>query len=118
MATRSGAMEIARSSGFLFPKVAGHGWAISVPHISDLQREASGRLSSFKQKMVLEEGLNSVNIKSLLPAHSNSIWARLGDFHKQLFRHHKGMLTCLYILHPNLKKELLCLYNLEQLLVV
>lgn len=93
MATRSGAVAIARSSGFLFPRsVAGDGWTITMPHISDLQREASGRLSSFKQKVLLEEQFNSFDVKSLLPAQSKSIWSSLQEFQKQLSRHYKGML--------------------------
>ncbi|PON94687.1 Cadmium-induced protein AS [Trema orientale] len=88
-ATRSVALEISRSNGFLFPKsVAGDGWTITVPHISDLQREASGRLSSFKQKVLLEKGLSSFDVKSLLPGHSK--WPSVGEFHKQLFRNQKG----------------------------
>lgn len=94
MATRSGALDIAKSNGFFSSKnVARDGWTITVPHVSDLQREASGRLTSFKQKMLLEEGLNSFDVKSLLPLHSKSVWASLGEFHKNFFKGDKGILS-------------------------
>lgn len=93
MATRSGVLDIAKSNRFLSSKnVAGDGWSITLPHVSDLQREASGRLASFKPKVLLEEGLCSFDMKSLLPLHGNSVWESVGEFHKKLFRVDKGML--------------------------
>ena len=92
MATRSGALDIAKSNRFLSSKnVVGDGWSITPPHVSDLQREASGRLASFKPKVLLE-GLRSFDVKSLPPLHSNSVWESVGEFHKKLFRGDKGML--------------------------
>ena len=91
-ASKSGALEFARSSGFLSSKsLVGDGWTITVPLVSDLQREASGRLSAFKQKLFFEEGFNSFDVKSLFPAHSMPIWPSFGEFNKQLFRGNKGM---------------------------
>uniref|UniRef100_A0A803R4E8 Cadmium-induced protein AS8 n=1 Tax=Cannabis sativa TaxID=3483 RepID=A0A803R4E8_CANSA len=97
--TRNGAVEMARSSGFQVPKSVGRDrQTIFVPDVSNLQREVSEKLSSFKQKVLLDERLNSFDIKSLLLAPSKSIWASVGEFHKQLSKHHKGILTCiLYI---------------------
>ncbi|GMN40767.1 hypothetical protein TIFTF001_009992 [Ficus carica] len=93
MATRSGVLDIAKSNRFLSSKnVAGDGWSITLPHVSDLQREASERLASFKPKVLLEEGLRSYDMKSLLPLHGNSVWESVGEFHKKLFRGDKGML--------------------------
>ncbi|KAF4391816.1 hypothetical protein F8388_017411 [Cannabis sativa] len=89
--TRNGAVEMARSSGFQVPKSVGRDrQTIFVPDVSNLQREVSEKLSSFKQKVLLDERLNSFDIKSLLLAPSKSIWASVGEFHKQLSKHHKG----------------------------
>lgn len=89
MATRSGASDTARSSGALFSKNSvGEGWNAIVPHISGMQREASGRLSNFKQNDLL-------NMKRMLSMHTSSMWESLWVSGEQFFqpRKSKGMPT-------------------------
>ncbi|KAL5550833.1 hypothetical protein UlMin_001009 [Ulmus minor] len=91
MATRAGALDIARSSGILSSKsVARDRWTTIIPDVSGLQKKVSGRLSSFKPKKLLDEGLNSFDVKNQLPAHKKPIWESLRNFSEHLFRHQKG----------------------------
>lgn len=50
VATRNGALEFARSSGLI--SMAGDGWNNITPFISSWQREASGKFSSFKHRVL------------------------------------------------------------------
>lgn len=89
MATRSGLSGTARFRGTLSSKnFVGEGWNAIVPHISGLQREASGRLSNFKQNDLL-------NMKRMLSMHASSMWESFRVSGEQFFQpgKSKGMLT-------------------------
>ncbi|KAK9274899.1 hypothetical protein L1049_022153 [Liquidambar formosana] len=92
MATRSGVMEFARSSGLLSMKnVAGDGWNHFAPRIAGWQGGASGRLPSFKYKNPFDKGVG--NMRSVISLHTRSILEHLGTFSGRFFHPHKGMLA-------------------------
>ena len=94
MATRSGALELARSSGLLSKKdVAGDGWNNIAPLISNLQREAYTRFSSFKQNHFSSKEVDLFDRMSMAPVFTRSICESLGRFRSRFFRPHKGKLT-------------------------
>ncbi|XP_059442871.1 cadmium-induced protein AS8 [Corylus avellana] len=91
MATRSGALELARSSGLLSKKdVAGDGWNNIAPLVSNLQREAYTRFSSFKQNHFPGKEVDLFGRKSMAPVFTRSICESLGRF-CSFFRPHKGL---------------------------
>uniref|UniRef100_A0A5B7BB63 Putative cadmium-induced protein AS8-like isoform X3 n=1 Tax=Davidia involucrata TaxID=16924 RepID=A0A5B7BB63_DAVIN len=92
MATRSGALEFARSSGLLAMKSVGQdGWSNIGPCISNLQREASGRFSSFKNKNSLNKGVDFSEVKSTISSHTRSMLDHFGKFSGNFFRPRKGL---------------------------
>ncbi|GMY29591.1 cadmium-induced protein AS8 isoform X3 [Fagus crenata] len=94
MATRSGALELARSSGLLSTKdVAGGGWNNVAPHISGLQREAYRRFCIFKPKCWLDKEDDLFDRKSTLPALTRSISESLGMVGGRFFNPRKDQLT-------------------------
>jgi len=114
MATRAGALDIARSSGILSSKsVARDRWTTIIPTVSGLQKEVSGRLSSFKPKKLLDEGLNSFDVKNQLAAHK-PIWESLRNFSEHLFRHQKGT-SLVHSLNgkPFILLKSCCLFNVR-----
>lgn len=92
MITRSGALELARSSGLLSKKdVAGNVWNNIAPLVSSLQREADRRFSSFKQNHFSGKEVDLFDRKSMPPVHTRSIWEGLGTFGSRFFPPHKGV---------------------------
>ncbi|GAV70295.1 hypothetical protein CFOL_v3_13793 [Cephalotus follicularis] len=82
IATRTGALEFARSSGILSSKnVAVDGWNNFAPCISGFQREASGKLAIFKETHLLLDKLVDL---------STSISKNLGTYGGRFFRPGKG----------------------------
>ncbi|XP_040988808.1 cadmium-induced protein AS8-like [Juglans microcarpa x Juglans regia] len=68
MATRHGALVLARFSGLLSAKdVAGDGWSILSPCIPGLQKEACRTFLNFKQKHFSDKEVDSYNWKSKKP---------------------------------------------------
>ena len=90
MATGSGVMELARSSGLVTKDIVGDGWNNIVPRISGLQTEAYRRFSSFKQKCCLDKEFDLFDRKSKLPAFTRSISEILGTFGGRFFHPRKG----------------------------
>uniref|UniRef100_A0A0R0FP00 Cadmium-induced protein AS8 n=1 Tax=Glycine max TaxID=3847 RepID=A0A0R0FP00_SOYBN len=69
--------------------IAGVSWIGNLPCISDLQREANGKLFEFRQKHLSIKGINFFDKKNSLPlltSASKSIQA----FRNQIFSSHKG----------------------------
>ncbi|CAK7356005.1 unnamed protein product [Dovyalis caffra] len=86
LATRSGALAIARSNGLLSAKdVAGEGWNNVASRAYLLQRETSGRLSSFNKKVFLDNGVDLVDMKSKLSANAGSLSKVLETFSSRFF---------------------------------
>ena len=94
VATRSDASENAKSRGALSSKnFVGEGWNAIAPHISGLQREASGRLSNFKQNNLLDKRFDDLlNTKRMLSMHCTSFWESFRVSGGQFFQPRKG--TC------------------------
>jgi len=70
--------------------IAGVSWIGNLPCISDLQREANGKLFEFRQKHLSIKGINFFDKKNSLPlltSASKSIQA----FRNQIFSSHKGI---------------------------
>ncbi|KAF5460405.1 hypothetical protein F2P56_020276 [Juglans regia] len=68
MATRHGALVLARFSGLLSAKdVSGDGWSNLSPCIPGLQKEACRMFSNFKQKHFSDKEVNSYDWKSKRP---------------------------------------------------
>jgi hypothetical protein len=109
MATRSGALELARYSGLLSKKdVAGDGWNNIAPLVSSLQSEAYRRFSSFKQNHFSHKEVDVFDRKSMPPVLTRSVWESLGMFGSRFFRPHKGKLTSATCFVCNLES----IYNL------
>ncbi|XP_028121076.1 cadmium-induced protein AS8-like isoform X2 [Camellia sinensis] len=87
MATRSGALEFARSSALLS---VGNGWSNISPHFSGLQRKALRRFSSFKHKDLYDKVVNFSDMKSVMSSHTSSIVDHLQKFGAR-FHPHKGL---------------------------
>ncbi|KAM1024070.1 hypothetical protein ACFX2I_037278 [Malus domestica] len=95
MAARSSALEIGQSSGFPFSKsIAGEGWNSIAPCITNLQREAGGRFSSFKDQhlLVLEKGVDLSDLKSRLSVGTRSLSQGVEAFRGRFFHFPKGSL--------------------------
>uniref|UniRef100_A0A6M2EPX8 Cadmium-induced protein AS8 n=1 Tax=Populus davidiana TaxID=266767 RepID=A0A6M2EPX8_9ROSI len=92
LATRSGALAIAKSNGLLSARdVAGEGWNNVASRASLLQRETSGRLSSFNKKLLLDNGVDLVGMKSKLSVNAGSLSKVLETFSSRFFPPGKGM---------------------------
>ncbi|KAI7987336.1 Cadmium-induced protein AS8 [Camellia lanceoleosa] len=87
MATRSGALEFARSSALLS---VGNGWSNISPHFSGLQRKALRRFSSFKHKDLHDKVVNFSDMKSVMSSHTSAIVNHLQKFGAR-FHPHKGL---------------------------
>ncbi|CAL5359429.1 unnamed protein product [Camellia sinensis] len=87
MATRSGALEFARSSALLS---VGNGWSNISPHFSGLQRKALRRFSSFKHKDLYDKVVNFSDMKSVMSSHTSAIVNHLHKFGAR-FHPHKGL---------------------------
>ncbi|XP_010648933.1 cadmium-induced protein AS8 isoform X2 [Vitis vinifera] len=91
IATRNGALEFTRMSGLLsMGNAAGDGLNNIVSHISGLQREASGRFSSFKGRHTLNKGVDLCDSKSLM-LHSRSILERIRTSGCSFFHGRRGL---------------------------
>lgn len=89
VAARSTALELGGPPGLNFSKnIAGESWNNIAPCVTGLQREASGRLSSFKQHLV--EGVESFDMKSQLSAHTKSVCDGITAFGECFFHFPKG----------------------------
>ncbi|PRQ19088.1 hypothetical protein RchiOBHm_Chr7g0213271 [Rosa chinensis] len=89
MAARSTPLRLGRPPGLVFSKsIAGEGWDKIAPCVRGLQREASGRLSSFTQHLV--EGVESIDVKSQLSANSKNVCDGLTAFGERIFHFPKG----------------------------
>ncbi|KAM4085146.1 hypothetical protein ACJW30_10G004900 [Castanea mollissima] len=93
MATSSGALELARSSGLATKDIVGDGWNNIAPRISGLQTEAYRRFSSFKQKCCSDKEFDLFDRKSMLPAFTRSISESLGTFGGRFFPRKVGRHT-------------------------
>jgi hypothetical protein len=92
VATKSGALAIAKSNGLLSARdVAGEGWNNVASRASLLQRETSGRLSSFNKKLLLDNGVDLVDMKSKLSVTAGSLSKVLETFSSRFFPPGKGM---------------------------
>ncbi|XP_010255832.1 PREDICTED: cadmium-induced protein AS8-like isoform X2 [Nelumbo nucifera] len=93
-ATRTGALEFARSSGLLSMRnVVEDGWNHVAPHVNDLQRGASGRLSSFKHMSALDQGVNLKVMKNKISCHVKSTLDNFVAFRNRYLSSHKGTQT-------------------------
>ncbi|XP_023915093.2 cadmium-induced protein AS8 isoform X1 [Quercus suber] len=90
MATGSGAVELARSSGLVTKDIVGDGWNNIAPRISGLQTEAYRRFSSFKQKCCSDKEFDLFDRKSKLQVFTRSISESLGTFGGRFFHPRKG----------------------------
>ncbi|XP_059656986.1 cadmium-induced protein AS8 isoform X2 [Cornus florida] len=91
-ATRSGALQLARSSGLLTSKyVAGDGWSSIEPHISGLQRQASGTFSSFKHKRFLDNRVDLSDMKNRISLQTRSFFDHITKCSGNLLHPHKGL---------------------------
>ncbi|XP_062030063.1 cadmium-induced protein AS8 isoform X1 [Rosa rugosa] len=89
MAARSSALRLGRPPGLVFSKsIAGESWDKIAPCVIGLQREASGRLSSFTQHLV--EGVESIDVKSRLSDNSKTVCDGLTAFGERIFHFPKG----------------------------
>ena len=92
VATRSSALELARSNDLLSGKhVIWDGWKEILPCVSDLQREASGKFSSFRQKHLSIEVIDFFDMKRRLPLLTSSACESLQSFRSHLFCSRKGI---------------------------
>lgn len=93
MATRSSALELAQTSGVLPGKhMSGDSWIRNLPCISDLQREACGKLFFFKQKHLSFKGIDFFDMKNSLPSLATSAWNSVRASHSQLFCSRRGII--------------------------
>ncbi|KAL6985646.1 hypothetical protein U1Q18_019022 [Sarracenia purpurea var. burkii] len=91
VATRSGALEFARSSGLLSVRnVTENEWSNIGPHISVLQKKALGSLASFKLKAPHKNMADLSEMQSAASTHIRSILDRLQKFDAHFFHPHKG----------------------------
>ncbi|PQM34742.1 cadmium-induced protein AS8 [Prunus yedoensis var. nudiflora] len=82
----SGALGFGQSRGLLFSKnIAGEGWNNIAPCFTNLQREASGRFSSFKQQHLLDKGVDLSEMKSRLSVNASSMCESLEAFRGRFF---------------------------------
>ncbi|XP_058189058.1 cadmium-induced protein AS8-like isoform X1 [Rhododendron vialii] len=87
MATRSSALEIARSSGLLnLRNGSARGWTNIGPHISGIQQKALGRFSISK----LGDSFNLSEMPRVLSTHTRSILDHLQEFGTNLLHPPKG----------------------------
>ncbi|XP_021801404.1 cadmium-induced protein AS8 [Prunus avium] len=94
VAARSGALGFGQSRGFLFSKnIAGEGWNNIAPCFTNLQREASGRFSSFKQQHLLDKGVDLSEMKSRLSVNASSMCENLEAFRGRFFHSPRGTKT-------------------------
>lgn len=86
-ATRSGAMDIARSSGLPdMRNVTADGWNNIGLRITDLRGKANERSTSFKHEQSLDKQMDLWNIRSILSSRSQSVLQCLEKFQSR-FRH-------------------------------
>ncbi|QCD81844.1 hypothetical protein DEO72_LG2g2174 [Vigna unguiculata] len=70
--------------------IAGVSWMRNLPCISDLQREASGKLFEFRKRHLSIKGIDFFDSKKNLSLITSSACRSMQAFHNQLFRSHKG----------------------------
>jgi len=63
----------------------------NLPCISDLQREASGKLFEFRKRHLSIKGIDFFDSKKNLSLITSSACRSMQAFHNQLFRSHKGI---------------------------
>ncbi|XP_061347384.1 cadmium-induced protein AS8 isoform X1 [Gastrolobium bilobum] len=91
MATRSSVLELARSNGLLSGKhVSGVSWIRDLPCVSDLQREASGKILCFRKKHLSVDGIDFFDMRNSLPLLTTSACKSIQAFHSQLFCSRRG----------------------------
>ncbi|XP_019423252.1 PREDICTED: cadmium-induced protein AS8 isoform X1 [Lupinus angustifolius] len=91
MATRSSALELARSNGLLSrTDTIADIWFRNFPCVSDLQREACGKFFSFKQKHLSLKGIDFCDMKDSLASHATSAFNSIQASHTKLFGSRRG----------------------------
>jgi len=91
MATRSSALEIARSSGLLnLRNGSASGWSNIGPHISGLQEKALGSFSSSKLRDSFNEVADLSEMPRVMSTHTRSILDHLQEFGANLLHPRKG----------------------------
>ncbi|KAF7809433.1 cadmium-induced protein AS8 isoform X1 [Senna tora] len=86
MATRGSALELAQSSGLLSIKhFAGEGWTRIEPHVSELHRKTSEKLSSFRKQHLSIKGIDLFDMKNSLPLLTVSASESFRVFSSQFF---------------------------------
>ena len=92
MATRSSALELARSNGLLSGKhMSGDSWIINLPFVSDLPREASEKLFCFRERHLSIKGIDFFDMKNNLPLLATSACNSIRAVHSQLFSSRRGI---------------------------
>ncbi|XP_057478759.1 cadmium-induced protein AS8 isoform X2 [Actinidia eriantha] len=92
MATRSGALDIARSSGLLgLRNVSASGWSNIAPHITEVQTKVLERFSSSKHKDSCNEMVDLSAMRSIMSTHTRSILDNLRNFGARFSDRHKGL---------------------------
>ncbi|XP_042484553.1 cadmium-induced protein AS8 [Macadamia integrifolia] len=90
---RTGVVKLLRSSGFFsIRNVVEDGWNHFGPHIP-FQREAGGKITSFKHKSSLDHSVGLTMMKPGYPSNFRSILERLESLRDRCLHPHKGTLT-------------------------
>lgn len=96
MAIRGTALESAWSNGLFSRKHnSGDGWGEISPCFWDLQREATQRFSSFRQKQLSIKGIESIDffdMRNRLPLLTTSACESLRAINNQLFSFRRGII--------------------------
>ncbi|KAK4261526.1 hypothetical protein QN277_004513 [Acacia crassicarpa] len=92
MATRDAALKLVGLSSLLSKKhFAGNGWPGIAPHISEPEREASERFSSFEQQHLSVNATDFFEKKNSLPVLATSACESVRALNTQLFSCHRGV---------------------------
>ncbi|WVZ24597.1 hypothetical protein V8G54_003141 [Vigna mungo] len=75
----------------------GVSWMRNLPCISDLQREASGKLFEFRQRHLSLKGIDFFDTKKNLSLITSSARRSMQTFHNQLFCSHKGIIAFIFV---------------------
>ncbi|KAI9083932.1 hypothetical protein K1719_034190 [Acacia pycnantha] len=92
MATRDAALKLVGLSSLLSKKhFAGNGWPGIAPHISEPERKASERFSSFEQQHLSVKGTDFFEMKNSLPVLATSACESVRALNTQLFSSQRGI---------------------------
>ncbi|XP_010278834.1 PREDICTED: cadmium-induced protein AS8 isoform X1 [Nelumbo nucifera] len=92
VATRACALEIARSNLLLSMRNAVEdGWNHVAPHVYDLKRGASGKLSGFKHINSMDHGANFPVMNNEISCHVRSMLDNVGALRDRCLSPHKGL---------------------------